>query len=77
VTVYDAAGRQIAVTTEAYILGAGTSSVLVDVAAAGAAAGTWTFHVSGELAASDPDTIDSESALGRMVTLTVVQLAVG
>jgi serine protease AprX len=77
VTVYDSTGRQVAVTTEAYILGAGTASVLIDVAGAGAAAGAWTFHVSGELAASDPDTIDSESALGRMVTLTVVQLAQG
>jgi len=77
VTVYDASGRQIGVTTEAFILGAGTSSVLVDVAAANAAPGAWRFHVSGELAASDPDTIDSESALGRMVTLTVVQLAAG
>ena len=77
VTVYDATGREIAVTTEAYILGAGTASVLVDVAASGAVLGNWTFHISGELAASDPDTLDSESALGRMVTLTVVQLASG
>jgi serine protease AprX len=77
VTVYDATGRQVAVTTEAYILGAGTASVLVDVGATGAVLGSWTFHISGELAASDPDTIDSESALGRMVTLTVVQLARG
>jgi hypothetical protein len=39
--------------------------------------GALTFDVSGELAASDPDTLDSESALGRMITLTVVQLALG
>jgi serine protease AprX len=77
VTVYDATGRQVGVTTEAYILGAGTSSVLIDLGAAGAVRGNWTFHVSGELAASDPDTFDSESLLGRMVTLTVVQLAQG
>jgi serine protease AprX len=75
VTVRDATGREVAVTTEAYVLGAGTSSVLIDVAGSGAVLGTWTFHVSGELAASDPDTLDSESLLGRMVTLTVVQLA--
>jgi hypothetical protein len=30
--------------------------------------------VSGELAVSDPDTLDSESLLGRMVTLQVAQL---
>jgi serine protease AprX len=75
VTVRDATGRVIATTTEAPILGAGTAFVLVDVAAAGAALGPWSFDVSGELAASDPDTLDSESLLGRMVTLTVVQLA--
>jgi serine protease AprX len=74
VTVHDATGREVGVTTEAYVLGAGTSSVLIDVGGSGAVLGTWTFHVSGELAASDPDTLDSESLLGRMVTLTVVQL---
>jgi serine protease AprX len=79
VTVRDATGRVIATTTEAFILGAGTASVLIDLRALTPAAvlGTWSFQVSGELAASDPDTIDSESLLGRMVTLTVVQLAVG
>jgi serine protease AprX len=75
VTVRDATGRVIATTTEAPILGAGTAFVLVDVAGSGAALGPWSFDVSGELAASDPDTLDSESLLGRMVTLTVVQLA--
>jgi serine protease AprX len=74
VTVRDATGRVIATTTEAPILGAGTAFVLVDVAAAGAALGPWSFDVSGELAASDPDTLDSESLLGRMVTLQVAQL---
>jgi hypothetical protein len=39
--------------------------------------GALSFDVSGELAASDPDTLDSESLLGRMVTLTVVQHAIG
>jgi serine protease AprX len=79
VTVYDAAGTQVAVTTEAYILGAGTSSVLIDFSELDQppVLGTWTFHVSGDLAASDPDTLDSESLLGDTVTLTVVQLSVG
>ena len=75
VTVKDSTGKVVGTTVEAPILGAGTAYVLVDLAAAGAAIGSWSFDVSGELAASDPDTLDSESALGRMVTLTVVQLA--
>ena len=36
--------------------------------------GTFTFEVVGNYAASDPDTFDSESLLGRMVTLQVAQL---
>ena len=79
VTVRDATGRVIATTTEAPLLGAGTAYVLIDLGAVSPAAalGAWSFDVSGELAASDPDTLDSESLLGRMVTLTVVQLAIG
>jgi serine protease AprX len=79
VTVKDATGRVLGVTTEAPILGAGTASILIDLRALSPAAalGAWSFDVSGELAVSDPDTLDSESLLGRMVTLTVVQLASG
>lgn len=79
VTVRDAAGRVLGTTTEAPILGAGTAFLLLDLRtlSPSAALGAWSFDVSGELAASDPDTFDSESLLGRMVTLTVVQLAVG
>jgi len=36
--------------------------------------GTYTFDVVGDYAASDPDTLDSDSVLGRMVTLHVAQL---
>ena len=39
--------------------------------------GAFTFEVRGELAVSDPDTLDSESLLGRMVTLQVAQLKDG
>lgn len=39
--------------------------------------GTFTVEVSGFLAASDPDTLDSESLLGRMITLQVAQVTVG
>ena len=79
VTVRDATGRVLGTTTESYILGAGTSSVFLDLRTFSppATPGALSFDVSGELAASDPDTFDSESLLGRMVTLTVVQLAIG
>ena len=77
VTVKDSTGRVVGTTVESPLLGAGTASVLVDIAGTGAARGTWTFEVSGELAVSDPDTLDSDSALGRMITLTVVQLTAG
>jgi serine protease AprX len=79
VTVKDASGRVLGTTVETYILGAGTAYLFLDLRTFSPAAvpGTLTFDVSGELAASDPDTLDSESALGRMITLTVVQLTQG
>ncbi|HEX6127826.1 MAG TPA: S8 family serine peptidase [Candidatus Limnocylindria bacterium] len=77
VTVRDAAGAVLGTTTETMTQGAGTATLLVDLAAAGAAYGTFSFEVSGELAVSDPDTLDSESLLGRMVTLQVAQLVSG
>lgn len=74
VTVRDASGRVLGTTTEAPT-GAGTASAFIDLAAAGPVVfGPFTFHVQGVLAASDPDTIDSESLLGRLVTLQVAQL---
>jgi serine protease AprX len=80
VTVKDATGRVLGTTTEAPILlSAGTASVLIDLRTFSppAVPGTLTFDVSGELAVSDPDTLDTESLLGRTVTLSVVQLAIG
>jgi serine protease AprX len=73
VVVRDAAGNEVGRTKEA-TTGAGTASVLVDLAAAGAVPGTFTFEVIGQLALSDPDSFDSESLLGRMVTLQVAQV---
>jgi serine protease AprX len=76
VTVRDAAGQLVGVTTEAPT-GAGTASLFVDLRAfrvPPVVYGAFTFEVSGELAVSDPDTLDSESLLGRMVTLQVAQL---
>jgi serine protease AprX len=72
VTVIDGTGQVLGKTTEA-AAGSGTSSLLIDVGAAAAHAGTYTFKVSGERAVSDPDTLDSESALGRVVVLQVAQ----
>jgi hypothetical protein len=37
--------------------------------------GTYTFQVAGDYAASDPDTLDSDSLLGRVVALSVAQLS--
>lgn len=76
VTVRDAAGQLLGVTTEAPT-GAGTASIFIDLKAflvPPVAYGAFTFDVSGELSVSDPDTLDSESLLGRMVTLQVTQL---
>ncbi len=73
VTVKDAAGKVLGVTTEAF-RGAGTASAFFDLASLGATYGTFIFDVRGELAVSDPDTLDSESLLGRMVTLQVAQV---
>ena len=79
VTVRDASGRVLGTTTEAPILGAGTAALFLDLRTISppAVPGALTFDVSGELAASDPDTLDTESLLGRVIVLTVVQLALG
>jgi serine protease AprX len=76
VTVRDAAGQLLGTTAEAAV-GAGTASVFIDLRSFQAprvTPGAFTFDVSGELAVSDPDSIDSESLLGRMVTLQVAQM---
>lgn len=76
VAVRDAAGQLLATTTEA-ATGAGTASAFVDLGSflsPPVVYGAFTFEVTGQLAVSDPDTIDSESLLGRMVTLQVAQL---
>jgi serine protease AprX len=80
VTVRDAAGQLLGVTSETMTQGAGTASLLVDLRSFQHPAvtyGAFTFEVSGELSVSDPDTLDSESLLGRMVTLQVAQLVAG
>ncbi len=72
VTVIDGTGQVLGKTTES-ASGAGTASLLIDLKAANAHSGTYTFQVSGERALSDPDTLDSESLLGRVVVLQVAQ----
>jgi len=76
-TVKDAAGAVIATGTE--LDSAGTATAFVDLTKVSPAVkyGTFTIEVSGFLAASDPDTLDSESLLGRMITLQVAQVTVG
>ncbi len=72
VTVIDGTGQVLGKTTES-ASGAGTASLLLDLKAAAAHPGAYTFQVSGERALSDPDTFDSESLLGRVVVLQVAQ----
>lgn len=73
VTVKDPSGGVVGTSTESFTAGAGTATVQVPVTNAG----TYTFDVVGNYAVSDPDTLDSDSVGGRMVTLHVAQLQKG
>lgn len=73
VTVLDPSGAVVATSTTDPVAGSGTALATVPVSKAG----TYTLQVAGDYAASDPDTIDSDSALGRFVTLHVAQLRKG
>jgi len=80
VTVRDAAGQLLGTTTESLTEGSGTASAFIDLRSfqnPPVAYGAFTFEVSGAYAASDPDTLDSDSLLGRMVTLQVAQVIAG
>ncbi len=74
VTVTDPEGKVVGTTTESLTAGSGTATVVVRLNKTGSGAGVYSFAISGDYAASDPDTLDSDSALGRMVTLQVAQL---
>ena len=75
VTVKDASGRVLGTTTESFTEGAGTASAFIELSKVGPVVyGTFSFDVSGVYAASDPDTLDSDSLLGRVVALSVAQL---
>jgi serine protease AprX len=77
VTVKNPKGRVVGTTTESATAGSGTATALVDLRKLASPAGTYTFTVVGNYAASDPDTLDSDSVLGRSVTLHVAQLTKG
>jgi serine protease AprX len=80
VTVKDAAGKVVGTGTESGILdGGGTNSTFVDFSKVegGVKYGKFTVEISGTYAASDPDTLDSDSLLGRVVVLQVAQIAKG
>jgi serine protease AprX len=73
VEVRDASGRVLGTTQE--FLFAGSAVAMFDLRELKPAFGEFTFITSGVLAVSDPDTIDSDSILGRMVILHVAQIA--
>jgi serine protease AprX len=76
VTVKDASGTVIGTTTESLTAGAGTATAFIKLKEISPAVhyGAFTFEVSGAYAVADPDTLDSDSLSGRMVTLEVAQL---
>ena len=72
-TVTDASGRVLGTTTANDFNG--SSSLLLDLAQfSGLKYGQWTITVTGDRAVCDPDTNDSDSDLGRMVTTQVALL---
>jgi serine protease AprX len=80
VTVRDAAGQLLGATTESLTEGAGTATAFIDLRSfhnPPVVYGAFTFEVAGVYTASDPDTLDSDSLLGRMVTLQVAQAIAG
>ena len=75
VTVTNAQGKVVGTTTESMTAGSGTATALIRLHKADSGPGVYSFAISGDYAASDPDTLDSDSVLGRMVTLQVAQLS--
>ncbi len=77
VTVTDAAGTVVARTTELTTNGSAAAFVDLSKVTPKVKYGTFTIQVVGQMAASDPDTFDSDSLLGRMITTQVAQLVAG
>jgi serine protease AprX len=69
-TVTDASGRVVGTTTTNTLYATGVAHALVRKIRPG----RYTVNVSGEYAASDPDTLDSDSVNGRVVFLQAAQL---
>ena len=69
-TVTDASGKLVGTTTTNVLYATGVAHALVK----GIEPGTYTVDVSGDYAASDPDTLDSDSVNGRVVFLQAAQL---
>ncbi len=76
VTVHDPSGAVVATSTTDPVAGSGTALATVPLPSRHAT-GAYSFEVTGDYAASDPDTLDSDSVLGRFVTLHVAQLRRG
>jgi serine protease AprX len=70
-TVKDPSGNTVGTTTTTVDYSTGIAHALVT----GVQPGAYTIEVSGDYAASDPDTIDSDSVNGRVVFLQAAQLA--
>ncbi|MGA8846281.1 MAG: S8 family serine peptidase [Nocardioides sp.] len=68
--VKDSAGNVVGATETDVFYSTGVTSTLIK----GVKAGRYTVEVAGEYAASDPDTIDSDSINGRVVFLQAAQL---
>jgi serine protease AprX len=71
-TVKDGAGNTVGTTTANFWNG--SSSVFIDVVSTLDFTKAWTVEIVGTRAASDPDTLDSDSATGRKVTVLVAVL---
>ena len=69
-TLRNAAGKVVATTTTNVLYATGVAHAL----AKGLRPGRYTVEVTGDYAASDPDTVDSDSVNGRVVFLQVAQL---
>jgi len=73
-TVTDGSGKVVGTTSASFW--AGTSTLFVDLRTVKGLnfSKPWTVEVVGTYAVSDPDTLDSDSAFGRKVTLLVAQM---
>lgn len=74
VKIIDPTGKVVATGISDPKAGSGTAVTSIDLAASNLGSGDYRFQVVGDYAVSDPDTIDSDSVLGRQITVQVAQL---